>query len=86
MAQLIATNNQQHVSNVTDDVGMALLHLSPNVITLRSLLYLRPNVITLRSLFITFRSSTYGSSSCEGTLSLLTLRFCLVPLAAFFSF
>ena len=91
MAQLIATNNQQHVSNVTDDVGMALLHLSPNVITLRSLLYLRPNVITLRSLLhlravITFRSSTYGSSSCEGTLSLLTLRFCLVPLAAFFSF
>ena len=73
MAQLIATNNQQHVSNVTDDVGMALLHLSPNV-------------ITLRSLFITFRSSTYGSSSCEETLFLLTLRFCLVPLAAFFSF
>ena len=58
-----ATNNQQHVSNVTDDVGITLLHLSPNVITLRSLLHLRPNVITLRSLLhlravITFRSST----------------------------
>ena len=63
MTQLITTNNQQHVSNVTDDVGMTLLHLSPNVITLRSLLHLRPNVITLRSLLhlravITFRSST----------------------------
>ena len=29
---------------------MTLLHLNPNVITLRSLLHLRPNVITLRSL------------------------------------
>ena len=42
---------------------MTLLHLSPNVITLRSLLHLRPNVITLRSLLhlravITFKSST----------------------------
>ena len=42
---------------------MTLLHLSPNVITLKSLLHLRPNVITLRSLLhlravITFRSST----------------------------
>ena len=42
---------------------MTLLHLSPNVITLRSLLHLRPNVITLKSLLhlravITFRSST----------------------------
>ena len=50
MTQLITTNNQQHVSNVNDDVGITLLHLSPNVITLRSLLHLRPNVITLRSL------------------------------------
>ena len=66
MTQLITTNNQQHVSNVTDDVGITLLHLSPNVIKLRSLLHLRPNVITLRSLLhlravITFRSSTCGT-------------------------
>ena len=40
MTQLITTNNQQHVSNITDDVGITLLHLSPNVITLRSLLHL----------------------------------------------
>ena len=54
MTQLITTNNQQHVCNVTDDVGITLLHLSPNVITLRSLLHLRA--------VITFRSSTtwYG--------------------------
>ena len=50
MTQLITTNNQKHVSNVTDDVGITLLHLSPNVITLRSLLHLRA--------VITFRSST----------------------------
>lgn len=48
MTQLITTNNQQHVSNVTYDVGITLLHLSPNVITLRSLLNLRA-VITFRS-------------------------------------
>ena len=48
MTQLITTNNQQHVSNVTDDVGITLSHLSPNVITLRSLLHLRA-VITFRS-------------------------------------
>ena len=68
MTQLKTTNNQQHVSNVTDDVGITLLHLSPNVITLRSLLHLRPNVITLRSLLhlravITFRSSTAHSAT-----------------------
>ena len=51
MTQLITTNNQ-HVSNVTD-VGITLLHLSPNVITLRSLLHLRA--------VITFRSSTNGT-------------------------
>ena len=50
MTQLITTNNQKHVSNVTDDVGITLLHLSPNVITLTSLLDLRA--------VITFRSST----------------------------
>ena len=48
MTQLITTNNQQHVSNITDDVGITLLHLRPNVITLRSLLHLRA-VITFRS-------------------------------------
>ena len=48
MTQLMTTNNQQHVSNVSDNVGLTLLHLSPNVITLRSLLHLRA-VITLRS-------------------------------------
>ena len=58
MTQLITTNNQQHVSKVTDDVGMTLLHLSPNVITLRSLLHLRA--------VITFRSST----ACLTTLIL----------------
>ena len=41
MTQLITTNNQQHVSNVTDDVGITLLHLSPNVITLCGLLHLK---------------------------------------------
>lgn len=48
MTQLITTNNQQHVSNVTDGVGITLLHLSPNVITLRSLLNLRA-VIAFKS-------------------------------------
>ena len=80
MTQLITTNNQQHVSNVTDDVGITLLHLSPNVITLRSLLHLRPNVITLRSLLhlravITFRSSTHAPflQSLKSEVTLETL-------------
>ena len=47
-----ATND---VSDVTDDVGMTSLHLSPNVITLTTLLHLRE--------VITFRSSTsFGSA------------------------
>ena len=50
MTQPITTDNKQHVSKVTDDTGITLLHLSPNVITLRSLLHLRA--------VITFRSST----------------------------
>ena len=70
MMQLITTYNQQYVSNITDDFGIALLQLSPNVITLRSLLHLRPNVITLRSLLhlravITFRSSTSLASKFD---------------------
>ena len=81
MTQLITTNSQQHVSNVTDDVGITLLHLSPNVITLRSLLHLRPNVITLRSLLhlravITFRSSTHAVSHILFT----TLHICIATL------
>ena len=58
MTQLITTNNQQHVSKVTDDVGITLLHLSPTVITLRSLLHLRA--------VITFRSSTSWRSQFSG--------------------
>ena len=54
MTQLITTKNQQHVNNVTDNVGITLLHLSPNVITLRSLVHLRA--------VITFRSSTHATS------------------------
>ena len=47
MTQLITTNDQQHVSKVSNDVGITL-HLSPNVTTLKSLLHLRA-VITFRS-------------------------------------
>ena len=53
------------VGFVNDDVSITLLHLSPNVVKLRSLLHLRPNVITFRTLLqlgsvITFRSSTHA--------------------------
>ena len=67
MTQLITTNNQQHVSNVTDDVGITLLHLSPNVVTLRSLLHLRA--------VITFRSSTHAPflQSLKSEVTLETL-------------
>ena len=80
MMQLITTYNQQYVSNITDDIGIALLHLSPNVIPLRSLLHLRPNVITLRSLLhlravITFRSSTSLASKMTYATSLMHMAF-----------
>ena len=65
MTQLITTSNQQHVSNVTDDVGITLLHLSPNVITLRSLLHLWA--------VITFRSSTKASYWAEKLLTDINL-------------
>ena len=67
---------------------MTLLHLSPNVVTLRSLLHLRPNVITLRSLLhlrtvITFRSSTTSSvtnNELEGNLPMASLTYvCFIP-------
>ena len=64
MTQLITTDNQQHVSNVNDDVGVTLLHLNPNFITLRSLLYLRA--------VITFRSSTLYTSNREILTRLFT--------------
>ena len=70
MTQLITTNNQQHVSNVTDDVGITLLHLSPNVITLRSLLHLRA--------VITFRSSTPVAGNIIKIIFIDLIQTCLV--------
>ena len=69
------------VGYVLDDVSIALLHLSSNVITLRSLSHLRPNVITFRNLLhlrsvITLRSLVTLLSKFSGTRSSLRLHQC----------